>query len=280
MKLHDIASTKLISIRPSDSPDTAIALMEEHDIHHLPVVVDGRPGGIVSDRDLLQSVGWMQSRERTDCHDGQVVGPRTVREIMSAPVHTLTPDAPIEDAARLMLQERIGAVGVVVEDQLTGLVAESDVLRCFVDDRMEFGTSRWRFEKVIDHMSPNVFSLQGNDPIMRATRLMKDKSIRHVPIVTHDHVIGVVSDRDIRKACFREQMEWLTSDEPPEQTRTNLEDVLSPHPVRTLPHSTLAEAASLMIEFRIGALPVVEHGSLCGIITESDLLHAFLRAET
>jgi CBS domain-containing protein len=279
MQLGSIATTTVISIRPSDTADTAIALMEEHDIHHLPVVIDDRPVGMVSDRDLLRVAGGMMSRERTDHHDGNVIGPQRISDIMSTPVQTLGGNDRVEDAAHLMLRERVGAVALIKEGKLDGMIAESDVLRCFVDDRMVFTDSHWRFEKVADHMSVNVFSLKANDPIIRATRLMKDKSVRHVLVMKDDHVVGVVSDRDIRKAHFREQMEWFKDDEPPEKRMANLGDVMTRHPVKVLPDSTLADAASRLIEARIGALPVVEHGRLCGILTETDLLRVFVRAD-
>lgn len=279
MRLGSIAATDVISVSASDSADKAIALMEEFDIHHLPVVTDEKPVGIISDRDLLRSVGWLSSIDRTDATDGEIIGPRFISDIMTTPVRTLSPDDSIEDAALLMLQEQIGAIVLVADDQLVGLVAESDILRCFTDDRMNFGSSRWRFRKVVDHMAANVFTLKPNDPVARATRLMHSKDIRHVPVVNDDHLVGVISDRDIRKACFREQIDWLKGDNHSGHTRANLRDVMSQKPLRVPPTSTLADAAARLIEARIGALPVVDHGKLCGIITEGDLLHAFLHSQ-
>lgn len=279
MNLASIATTDLVEIAPSDTNDKAIALMEEHDIHHLPVVKDGRPVGIVSDRDLLRSVGWMTSAARTDLHDGEIIGPRFVSDVMSSPVHMLSPDEPVTAGAHLMLREEIGAIVLVADETLAGLVAESDILNCFLDGQAHFGSTKWRFEKVVNHMAANVFSLAPKDPVIRATRLMKDKNIRHVPIVEHDHVVGVVSDRDIRKSCFRERVNWLNDDERTESSRTNLRDVMSPKPLYVAPSATIADAASRMIHARIGAMPVVEQGRLRGIITETDLLRAFIHAD-
>lgn len=279
MYLKDLATRDLIHIQPGDSADKAMALMEEHNIHHLPVIRDGKPVGIVSDHDLLRAVGWLIARERTDVHDGAVVGPQIVADIMSSPVLTASPDDRIERAAQLIIREHIGAVVLVHNDQLVGLVAESDILRCFVDDNMQFADTKWRFEKLADNMSAQVFSLRSDDPLIRALKLMRDKLIRHIPIVDNGRLVGVISDRDVRQACFREQMEWLKDDEPPERQRTNLSDIMTAHPLKLHPDSTLSEAAGLMIEARIGALPVTDHGKLVGIITESDLMRAFVQAD-
>jgi len=280
MQLREIATTDMVDVSPSDTTDKAIALMEEHDIHHLPVVVDGRPVGIVSDRDLLRSVGWLAAVDRTDLHDGEIIGPRFVSDVMTSPVRTLDAEDTVEDAARLMLSEQIGAVALTSGEQLVGLVAESDILRCFTDDRMKFSYSRWRFEKVADQMCANVFSLEQNDPILRATRMMKDKDVRHIPVLSNGHLVGIISDRDVRKACFLERVEWLRDDQHEAHARVNLKDVMSRKPLSVFPSSTLADAASRLVESRIGALPVVDHGRLCGIITEGDLLNAFVHAVT
>ena len=280
MHLKDIAATELIDLSPSDSTDKAIALMEEHDIHHLPVVNDGGVVGIVSDRDLLESVGWLTALERVNETDGGIFGPRFVSDIMSAPVWTLRPDDSLLDAAHLMLGERISAVALVEDDQLIGLVAESDLLQCFTAGEMLFESSQWRFWKVIDHMTAHVFSLHSHDPIIGATRLMKDKGVRHIPVMNANHLAGIVSDRDIRKACFRERLEWLFEGPPASRMRTSLSDVLTRKPISVAPDATLADAASRMVDSRIGALPVFDAGQLCGIITESDLLHAFIRAHS
>ena len=70
MKLHELAHSGVITIGPSKTLDLAMALMEEHGIRHLPVLEEGRPVGMVSDRDLLASVGGMSSDTRVSCSEG------------------------------------------------------------------------------------------------------------------------------------------------------------------------------------------------------------------
>lgn len=281
MRLKDLATKSVITLAPSDSIDRATSLMEEHGFHHLPVVDETQsPVGMVSDRDLLSAAGWLSSRDRIDPHDGTVIGPRQVREIMSKPVHTLEPSESLETAASLMLNEKIGAVAVAFDGRLEGLVTESDFLTCYTSEQPLGNRSGWRFGKVADHMSSLVLSLQPNDVTQSASRLMRENRIRHVPIVQDEQLLGIVSDRDVRKTVFRELVEGQQDDDSGRgrHRRTNLRDIMTRRVETATPSTTLADAADRMSRAQVSALPVVEQRRLLGILTETDLLKEFATA--
>ena len=283
MSLRDVASDYLVTVYPGDSIDKAIALMEEHDIHHLPVVERNvrRVVGIVSDRDLLSAVGWLSSRDRVTLVTGPVfIGPTRVDEIMSSPVRVLAPHDHIEQAARLMLDAKISAVPLVGDDCLEGIVTETDFLKCYLDHRSIASNSSWRFSRVVDHMAANVFSLKPKDGIRTARRIMREKAVRHLPIVDNEKVVGIVSDRDVRKALGQLEVECQIDRHCATMpgARPQLCDLMS-RQVATVRLSTpLAEAADRMVSRRIGALPVTEDDRLVGIVTETDLLRAIVAA--
>lgn len=120
MKLSDIATRQLITVTPSDSLDTAISLMDEHEIHHLPVLDENVPVGMISDRDLLTSVGWLLQKDRIDLRHGDVLGPRTVGEVMTSPIKTLPIDASIAHGAQTLLEEHFSAVLLMKDDAPAG----------------------------------------------------------------------------------------------------------------------------------------------------------------
>lgn len=109
-----------------------------------------------------------------------------------------------------------------------------------------------------------------------ALRLTRARRIRHLPVVENGEVVGMVSDRDVRT--------FLPSPltESDEQRTAFLENTpvsaLMKGDVPTIgPHDTVEDAAKLMRRQRIGALPVVDaHGRLLGILSESDVLDAFV----
>src|SRR5574341_1197672 len=138
-----------ITVSPEDSFRHAMTLIRERGIRHLPVVEDGRLVGIVTDRDLRQaSPSQATSLEIHELH--YLLERVTVREIMTTKVHTVTPDTPIEEAARLMLRHRIGGVPVLGEGALVGILTETDILSAFVD-LMGLQEDKTRLELVLEN---------------------------------------------------------------------------------------------------------------------------------
>ncbi|MAE67212.1 MAG: hypothetical protein CMJ18_23370 [Phycisphaeraceae bacterium] len=281
MILQELGSDQVVTLRPSDSIDKAILLMEEHGIRHLPVVDGQRPIGMVSDRDLLAGVGGLSKAERISTTPGDAtVGPQRVEQIMSTPVRTLAPSDSIAAALKLMTTEKISSVPLVTDEAIAGIVTETDCLRCFLDDRAVALGTGWRFEKIEDHMSPEVLALEPGDRLTTALKIMTRRQIRHLPVTEDGVLLGVVSDRDLLKAWFRDAM-FTTSEtetggahmQPPDMRL-----IMKRNVVTVRPGDTVTSGADLMLQYRIGCLPVVESERLVGIITETDLLHCIARA--
>ena len=123
------------TIKPRDSISHAREVMERHRINQLPVVVDGRLVGIVTDRDVRDAFpsvfepprrGRDAKSKSPDPHDVPV------DSVMTANTLTVGPRDLIADAARLMRRERIGAVPIVDGGRLVGILTRSDVLDAFV----------------------------------------------------------------------------------------------------------------------------------------------------
>jgi acetoin utilization protein AcuB len=119
------------SVKPMDSLHHARVLMEEHRVNQLPVAVNGRLVGIVSDRDLRDAFPSVfdhhGSQDRSI--DAALI---PVEAVMTTNVLTLGPSDSVAAAAALMRRERIGAVPIVERGKLVGILARSDVLEAFV----------------------------------------------------------------------------------------------------------------------------------------------------
>ncbi len=129
-------SMPVVTVKPRDTVAHARALLEEHRVNQLPVVVNGKLVGIVTDRDLRDApravevsamvAGANISREETTPESIQV------ESVMTSHVLTLAPSDSVEEAAALMRRERIGAVPIVARGRLTGILARSDLLDAFI----------------------------------------------------------------------------------------------------------------------------------------------------
>jgi acetoin utilization protein AcuB len=120
--------TYLITASPSTSVLKARELMDNHKISHLPVT-DGRARllGIVTDRDLKQA--WASPATTLSVYElTYVLQKLTVESIMSRDVLTATPDMTIERAARMIHDNKIGALPVVKDDKLVGIITSTDLM--------------------------------------------------------------------------------------------------------------------------------------------------------
>ena len=131
MRVADWMTPDPVTIAPGATAGEALALMRQRRIRHLPVVDGGRLVGMLSDRDLrtaLPSAVVLGELEEDD-----PAASRPVAEIMTADPLTIPPSQPVEEAARLLTEQRIGAVPVVDGPRLLGILSADDLLRAFVE---------------------------------------------------------------------------------------------------------------------------------------------------
>ena len=140
--------------------------------------------------------------------------------------------------------------------------------------------------KVKEVMTRDPLTIDPEAPLGTAMDVMRRKRIRHLPVVDDaGRLLGIITDRDLRQATFAPALAEHLSLGAQRRLRgigEALEDLRVKHAmtwvvVTTDPEATIARAAVVMFERRIGSLPVVEDGKLVGILTERDLLLALAR---
>ncbi len=126
-------------------------------------------------------------------------------------------------------------------------------------------------QTVRDIMSAEVTTLGRNDTLLLAKDIMNLGRIRHFPVVEDDELVGVVSQRDLYRASLGTVMQYGEKAQ-----RAFLESVavkeIMVDPISIGPDATVQDAARLMMEHKIGCLPVLEDDRLVGIVTETDML--------
>jgi acetoin utilization protein AcuB len=129
--------------------------------------------------------------------------------------------------------------------------------------------------KVEDVMTRDPSTIGPDVPVRTARELMRDKGIRHLPVVdATGRLLGMLTDRDLKHAAFMpalsDYLGWAAS----RLKAPRVRDLMTWSVVTTTPGATLAQAGLTIFERRIGCLPVVEDGRLVGILTERDILKA------
>jgi acetoin utilization protein AcuB len=125
--VKDSMTREVVVLSPQATAGEALALCREKRIRHLPVVEDDRLVGIVSDRDLRSATPALGDPDRAEA-----LGRILVPEVMARDVSTALPDDPVEEAANVMREKKIGCLPVVEDDRLVGIITSSDVMGALV----------------------------------------------------------------------------------------------------------------------------------------------------
>jgi len=126
-------------------------------------------------------------------------------------------------------------------------------------------------------MTPSPITTGPDTPVLEARQLMIQKRIRHLLVAEGGKLLGIVTDRDIRLNLPSPATSLSVWEVNYLLARMTVESAMTTSVVVISPRHDAKEAASLMLDHKIGALPVVDGGRLVGIITETDLLRAFVK---
>ncbi len=113
---------------------------------------------------------------------------------------TVSPDAPVFDALKLMAEYDIGAVLVTKGEQLVGILSERDYAR-----KVVLHGKASHDIAVKDIMTPRVICVTPDRTVEECMALMTERRIRHLPVIDRDRIIGIVSERDLVRAVISDQ---------------------------------------------------------------------------
>ncbi|MFN3479118.1 MAG: CBS domain-containing protein [Thermodesulfovibrionales bacterium] len=120
-------------------------------------------------------------------------------------------------------------------------------------------------------MTKKVITISPDDSLIDAAVLLKEKKIKHLPIVKDGRLVGILSDRDIKEYSPSKSTSLDVFEIRYLLGKTKCGDIGKTNVITTDPDTPIEEAAILMIDHNIGCLPVIEKGKLVGIISDKDL---------
>jgi CBS domain-containing protein len=263
MKIQDIMTPDPLTVTDDAGLDEAMTLMDERDVRHLPVVdAAGEVVGVVSDRDIVGANGWLPWRihERLDPRSHE---PR-VRDVMRPEPVTVTAEDDVLLAAGEMLSRTLGCLPVLNGRKLVGIVSDTDLIRAFRKRCRERDDDAFD-PPVSGRMSGHATEVPWSTTIGQALDVCHSAGIRHLPVVENGLLVGILSDRDLRRALgSRRDLE------------SPIEEVMSRRVFTVEPEDRLSAACDVMLDHKISAVPVVADATPVGILTTTDLLDHFL----
>jgi CBS domain-containing protein len=131
----------------------------------------------------------------SETRKGERMGHQTVQEAMTSNPTAITPDTTVQEAARLMKTEDVGALPIVEDGRLTSLITDRDLAIRGVAEGLETGTP------VRELASKNVVTIDAQQSLEEAARLMADHQVRRLPVVEEDgRLVGMLAQADVAAA--------------------------------------------------------------------------------
>lgn len=252
MKVKDLMSKPVI-IDKSGRISEALDMMEKNHVRRLIVRHAGKLTGIVT----LQSVCVSLGSRRKHNH------PPSLFHVADAVSDSFAVLSPEDDAQRAVDALREVDSVVVVDGGIMGAVSTADVIRHVTPDGTVSSIMKM----------PSIVPPDARVSFIR--KLMMDRGISRVPIMDGATLVGIISESDVAAA-----MRGVKKHSPQERQDNNVERLVAMDIMRTIvitakPDMSIRDAAKLMIERGIGALPVLDDNrNLVGIITRRDIVRA------
>ena len=264
-----IAKKPVVTTAPTTPVYDAIQIMVKEGFRRLPVADPGtkKLKGIITAMDIIDYLGGGSKfeiiRKR---HGGNFYKAiyEPIKFIMTSRVISIETTGKIDEAIELMKKHNVGGLPVIDEEgKIWGIITERDIAFLFA--------GKIGGVKVSGIMSTNVVTISPKESIFMAEKTMVEKGFRRLPLVYDDKLAGIVTVMDIlRFFGGSEVFHHLKSGTIMQVLQTEIEEIATKKLITVSPETDIGEAARIMEENNVGALPVLENNKLAGLVTERD----------
>jgi len=270
-EIMHIAKSPVITMAPTTPIYDAIKIMAKEGFRRIPIADSGTKtlAAIVTATDIVDYLGGGKKFEIVQQKfSGNIFKAinEPIKLIMNQRVFAVKTTADISEAIQLMKERNIGGLPVVDEENhVKAVITERDVARMFADRISGIKVSQLMTEKVVTALPKTT--------IFEAEKTMIAQGFRRLPIISDGKVIGIVTAMDIiRFFGTGEVFKHLKSGTITQVLNTSALEIATKEVATISPEANVGQAAKIMREKNLGALPVVQNERLVGIITERDFL--------
>jgi len=130
---------------------------------------------------------------------------------------------------------------------------------------------------VVNWMSTRLVSVDPEDSMSHAMRLLKENHIGRLPVIKDGRLVGIVSDKDLKRAGASDATALEVHELAYLLSRVKVKDIMTPKPITVHMYDTIEEAALTMLESKISGVPVVDDGgAVVAMLTQSDIFRALI----
>jgi len=268
-EIMQIAKTPVVTMAPTTPIQDAIQIMCQKGFRRIPIVNPGTKflEGIITATDVINYLGGGKKFEMIQQKFGgnffKAIN-EPIKLVMTQQVVSVNVAAKISDAIELMKEKNLGGLPVVDdENRARGIVTERDIAILFAD--------RISGVRVAQLMSETVVTALPRTTIFEAEKTMATQGFRRLPIVSDGKVVGIITSMDIiRFFGSGEVFKHLRSGTIIQVLSTPALEIATKGVSTIEPDADIGQAAKIMQQKDIGAVPVVKNERLVGMITERD----------
>ena len=261
--IKELMSKNVVTTTPEQTLYYAARVMGEKHIGSLVVMVYNTPVGMVTERDLLNTVSQGVDLEKDWIGGGDSIRDQKVESIMSYPVTKICSSSSLKKVARLMIEKKIRRIVICDSGTMEGILTASDLIGNLPEAEE---TMKVWFE--VDYfMTKKVVTADEKTLVDHIARIMAEKRIGSVIITKDGEPMGIFTERDLLT-------KFLAKDE---SLIMEVGDACS-YPLITAPLGiTILDAALIMKSKHIRRLPITKNNKLVGILSARDLIEAYAR---
>lgn len=271
--LH-LSTRNVVTLPPTATIMEAIKIMTEKRFRRIPIADAGtqRLEGVITSVDIIDFLGGGRRNLLVENRfKGNLLAAinEEVRQIMDTDVAYLHEQADFKEAISTILKTKTGGLPIVNDDM--------HVVAIFTErNAIEFMRGIVTNKTVDDYMTKNVKMVSTDTSLGQAAKVMVENRLRRLPVVKDGILAGIVTASDIVHFLGRgDAFSKLTTGNIHELLEQPVGSLVSQDLIWTSPGTDMGNAMEIMLERKIGSLPILEKGVLRGIITERDFLRAF-----
>ena len=232
----------LQTISPDATVQAAVQIMSSEKISALPVVEHDQLVGIISERDYVRKVAAQEIPAWSV----------KIHEIMTSDVITINIDDPIDHCASIMTSRRIRHLPVMQDGRLISLISITDIV-----DSMK------TVRQIVDSKTRPLQTISPDATVQAAIQIMSTEKISALPVVEHDQLVGIISERDyVRKVAAQEIPAWSVK----------IHEIMTSDVITIDIDDPIEHCTSIMSTRRIRHLPVMQDGRLISLISITDVV--------
>ena len=271
MKIKNIMSENVVSIDKNLNICDCLRMMYKDNLSRIPVTSTNENKkvlvGIISEKDIADKLGSAKYGNMAPSHFH-------VSTVMVKDLITVDEDDELTDVAKILIEKNIGAIPVLSDGEMVGIVTKSDFI---------YLCKAKAYEKISvkDIMTSDIISISADDRLVHARKVIMDSKIGRLLLTEDNELAGIITSKDIAKAFVSFRKHTPDKYQASQIKELIAGDFMSTNVETISQDASIPQLADAMIETGYNGYPVVDYDDqIIGIVTQSDLLKLIYEIET